>query len=113
MHQTKFLILVVMGIILSPFYVWADEATSNAIATHINANWYYYKGDKTKLKPVTIKIILDGDGELQDAKITQSSNSQGFDMSLIRAIRKSMPLPIPPEQLDEYRDFNLTFEPTR
>ncbi len=54
--------------------------------------------DATKLE-VVLRIVIEKDGRVSEARIEKGSGNLYFDDSVERAIRKASPLPIPPEQL--------------
>lgn len=86
----------------------ADGAVSDAIGQAVSKNWFY-QGYDTKGLAVTVQIQLSADGQLIGLNIVKRSGNDSFDQSLIRAIRKSDPLPIPTDKLAAYRDFEVTF----
>jgi colicin import membrane protein len=48
---------------------------------------------------VELRIVIEKDGRVSEARIEKGSGNLYFDDSVERAIRKASPLPIPPEQL--------------
>ncbi|HEX9204997.1 MAG TPA: cell envelope integrity protein TolA [Candidatus Deferrimicrobiaceae bacterium] len=48
---------------------------------------------------VELRIVIERDGRVSDTRIERSSGNHFFDESVLRAIRKASPLPVPPEQL--------------
>ncbi|MBI5904315.1 MAG: TonB C-terminal domain-containing protein [Deltaproteobacteria bacterium] len=48
---------------------------------------------------VEMRIVIEKDGKVSDARIEKGSGNVYFDESVRRAIRKASPLPVPPEQL--------------
>jgi len=48
---------------------------------------------------VEVRILIEKDGRVSDSRIERSSGNVYFDDSVLRAIRKASPLPVPPEQL--------------
>jgi len=48
---------------------------------------------------VEVRITIEKDGRVSDARIEKGSGNVYFDESVRRAIRKASPLPIPPERL--------------
>ena len=89
----------------------ATSGLVNAIRDHISRNWMIPPGLDLKGLSVTVNVQLDEAGNLTEVYVTQSSGQQFFDNSLLRAIQKSIPLPIPADQLAEFREIELTFQP--
>jgi TonB family protein len=54
--------------------------------------------DAAKLE-VQLVIMIEKDGRVTDTRIEKGSGNIYFDDSVLRAIRKTSPLPVPPEQL--------------
>jgi len=48
---------------------------------------------------VVLRIVIEKDGRVSEARIEKGSGNPYFDDSVERAIRKASPLPVPPEQL--------------
>jgi TonB family protein len=48
---------------------------------------------------VEVRIHIEKDGRVSGSRIERSSGNAYFDESVLRAIRKASPLPVPPEQL--------------
>jgi TonB family protein len=48
---------------------------------------------------VELRIVIEKDGRVSEARIEKGSGNPYFDDSVERAIRKASPLPVPPEQL--------------
>ena len=48
---------------------------------------------------VELRIVIEKDGRVSSERIEQGSGNPYFDDSVLRAIRKASPLPVPPEQL--------------
>jgi len=54
--------------------------------------------DAAKLE-VELRIVIEKDGRVSGERIERGSGNLYFDDSVLRAIRKASPLPVPPEQL--------------
>jgi TolA protein len=54
--------------------------------------------DAAKLE-VELRIMIEKDGRVSGERIERGSGNPYFDDSVLRAIRKASPLPVPPEQL--------------
>jgi colicin import membrane protein len=86
----------------------ADNAVTEGIGQAVNKNWFYQGYDVTGLS-VTVQVNVSADGQLENVRVIKSSGNAAFDSSLIRAIRKTDPLPIPSDKIGGYREFNMTF----
>lgn len=86
----------------------ADGAVSDGISQAVNKNWFY-QGYDVKGLSVTVQVNLSATGEVESVKVIESSGNNAFDSSLVRAIRKTNPLPIPTDKIGAYREFNMTF----
>lgn len=60
-------------------------------------------GGEHKL-PAVVRIKIEKDGRATNVRIEESSQNQYFDESVLRAIRKASPLPLPPGKLRENED---------
>jgi colicin import membrane protein len=59
-----------------------------------------------------VRFNIKDSGEISGLKIIQPSGNPSFDESVLRAVRKSNPLPPPPEALrKEFSEVELTFRP--
>ncbi len=86
----------------------SDGAINDGIGQAVSKNWYF-QGYDVKGLSVTVQVNLNADGTLQGVQVVNSSGNPAFDRSLVNAVRKSDPLPIPADKLAGYREFNLTF----
>ena len=86
-----------------------DKEIFNNIQKAVNKNWVIAPGIDYKRLSVSIEIGINSGGDLTSLKITRSSGNVDFDNSLIRAVRKSIPLPIPPEKREKFAEFELVF----
>jgi colicin import membrane protein len=76
----------------------------------IKDNWAW-AGQKNTLK-VVVGFGIKDSGDIFGIKIVQSSGDPSYDESVLRAIRKSSPLPVPPENYrKDFADVELTFRP--
>lgn len=89
----------------------ADSGTVNAIRSHIEKNWLVPPGLDLRGLTVTVLVSLDSNGGITNLRVSQSSGQTFFDESLKRAIYKSIPLPIPADKFEKFRELELTFSP--
>jgi TonB family protein len=90
-------------------------AYKNLIRTKIRQEWELIetkKFDKQDISTI-ITIQLDENGGIVDIAVTQSSENKLFDESVLQAIRRAQPLPLPPDEFaDAIKDgIELVFEP--
>jgi len=82
----------------------------NRMLSSIKDNWAWV-GQKSNLK-VVVHFSIKDSGEITGLKIVQSSGDQSYDESVLRAVKKSSPLPPPPEgSRKDFADVELTFRP--
>lgn len=87
----------------------ADNGVVSAIQQAINRNWTIPPGKDTRGLSVTVQISLASDGNITRLNVTRGSGDGAFDASLVRAIRKSIPLPIPADKFEKFQELELDF----
>ncbi len=87
----------------------SDQGVNDAIGNAVNANWTIPPGKDLRGLSITVQIQLSPAGDLSGLRVVKSSGDKSFDDSLVRAIRKSIPLPIPADKVSAYRDFEMAF----
>jgi TonB family protein len=82
----------------------------NRMLSTIKENWAWV-GQKTNLR-VVVRFGIKDNGEIASLKIVQASGDPSYDESVLRAVKKSSPLPAPPESVrKDFADVELTFRP--
>jgi colicin import membrane protein len=82
----------------------------NRMLSSIKDNWTWV-GQKTNLK-VVVHFSIKENGEITGLKIVQPSGDPSYDESVLRAVKKSSPLPPPPDNSrKDFADVELTFRP--
>ena len=82
----------------------------NQMLNSIKDNWAWV-GQKSNLK-VVVHFSIKENGEISGLKIVQPSGDPSYDESVLRAVKKSSPLPPPPEgSRKDFADVELTFRP--
>jgi colicin import membrane protein len=82
----------------------------NRMLNSIKDNWAWV-GQKSNLK-VVVHFSIKENGEISGLKIVQPSGDASYDESVLRAVKKSSPLPPPPEgSRKDFADVELTFRP--
>jgi colicin import membrane protein len=82
----------------------------NRMLSSIKDNWAWV-GQRSNLK-VVVHFSIRDNGEITNLKIIQSSGDSSYDESVLRAVKKSSPLPPPPESARrDFADVELTFRP--
>jgi len=82
----------------------------NRMLNSIKDNWAWV-GQRSNLK-VVVHFSIKENGEISGLKIVQPSGDASYDESVLRAVKKSSPLPPPPESSrKDFADVELTFRP--
>ncbi len=87
----------------------SDRGAVDAIREHIETNWVRPPGLKTDGMGAIIEVTVDIDGNVINQRVIESSGQAFYDDSLLRAVRKSIPLPIPRDKFDQFRVLELHF----
>ena len=83
------------------------------IRAHVSSYWSY----PSVVKPddeVTVNIILVPTGEVVNVQVTKGSGNALLDSSVLQAIRKASPLPVPKDIRvfeKDFRNFKMKFRP--
>lgn len=81
-----------------------------ALKRHIERNWYRTPGiANLNEMAVVVRVRVNRDGSIGSVDVVQSSGRAFFDNSLVRAVRKSVPLPIPADKYDIFKTIELRF----
>lgn len=82
----------------------------NRMLATIKENWAWV-GQRSNLR-VVVHFGIKENGEIFGLKIVQPSGDPTYDESVLRAVKKSSPLPAPPESYRrDFADVELTFRP--
>jgi colicin import membrane protein len=85
-------------------------AYQNRMLSTIKDNWAWV-GQRTNLR-VVVQFGIRENGEIFGLKIVTPSGDPSYDESVLRALKKSSPLPAPPEShRKDFADVELTFRP--
>jgi colicin import membrane protein len=85
-------------------------AYQNRMLSTIKDNWAWV-GARSNLR-VVVHFGIKENGEIVGLKIVQPSGDSSYDESVLRALKKSSPLPAPPETVrKDFADVELTFRP--
>ncbi len=80
------------------------------IVNTIKENWAW-PGQKGTLKAL-VRFSIKDNGEITGLKIAEPSGDAAFDESILRALRKSSPLPPPPESYrKDFAQVEMNFQP--
>lgn len=83
----------------------------NRMLSTIKDNWAWVGGQKSNLR-VVVRFNIKDNGEIAGLKIVQPSGDPSYDESVLRAVKKSSPLPAPPESVrKDFADVELSFRP--
>ena len=82
----------------------------NRMLGTIKDNWAWV-GQRSNLR-VVVHFSIKDNGEIAGLKIVQPSGDPSYDESVLRAVKKSSPLPAPPENYrKDFAEVELTFRP--
>ena len=88
-----------------PLSTWHD-----AVLNHLRSNWNRPVSIPGSLR-LQVAVQLSEDGEVLDSKILQPSFDSRFDQSILLAIRKASPFPVPTDVVDFDRVITPTLTP--
>ncbi len=94
------------GIVRPPeFFKYKD-----ILVKHIKSNWNWF--DTSQPYRAQVEMFIDKSGVVTKYKIVTSSGLERYDDSILRAIQKSSPVPIPPDNVYEFfKEIRLVFDP--
>ena len=82
----------------------------NRIFNTIKENWAWV-GQRSNLR-VVVQFSIKDNGDISGLKIVQASGDPSYDESVLRAVKKSSPLPAPPESYrKDFAEVELAFRP--
>ncbi|MGE5818773.1 MAG: cell envelope integrity protein TolA [Deltaproteobacteria bacterium] len=82
----------------------------NRMLSTIKGNWTWV-GGKSNLR-VVVRFNIKDSGEIAGLKIVQPSGDPSYDESVLRAVRKSSPLPAPPDSVrKDFAEVTIRFRP--
>jgi colicin import membrane protein len=82
----------------------------NRMLSTIKDNWAWV-GQRSNLR-VVVHFNIKDTGEVVGLRIVQPSGDPSYDESVLRAVKKSSPLPAPPETVrQDFADVELSFRP--
>jgi colicin import membrane protein len=82
----------------------------NRMLSTIKDNWAWV-GGRGNLR-VVVRFNIKDSGEIAGLKIIQPSGDPSYDESVLRAVRKSSPLPAPPESVrKDFAEVEIRFRP--
>jgi len=84
-----------------------------AIRNRIQPFWVHPPGSRRDLScTVGVQLLPSGDVVPDSVRILSPSGDLAYDRSVVAAIYKASPLPVPTGRLfDEFRDFKFVFKP--
>lgn len=82
----------------------------NRMLATIKENWAWV-GQRSNLR-VVVQFGIRENGDIVGLKIVQPSGDPSYDESVLRALKKSSPLPAPPENYrKDFADVEISFRP--
>jgi colicin import membrane protein len=83
----------------------------NRLLSTIKENWAWVGGQRSNLR-IVVHFNIKENGEIIGLKVVQPSGDLSYDESVVRAVKKSSPLPPPPESVrKDFSEVELTFRP--
>lgn len=80
------------------------------LETHVRKGWKWHQ-PASQLQAV-VKFRISPSGVISDIKMSASSGNALFDQSVVRAVSKASPVPIPPQQFyDDFKYVEIDFNP--
>src|SRR4029079_5955214 len=80
----------------------------NRMLSTIKENWAWV-GQRSNLR-VVVHLSIKDNGDISGLKVVQPSGDPSYDESVLRAVKKSSPLPAPPESYRKaFAEAELTF----
>ena len=77
---------------------------------HIKSGWRW--NDTSAALVAQVQIEIEPDGKVRDVFLRKGSGNSLYDDSIIRAVRKASPVPVPPDTVYQYfKSVLLTFDP--
>ena len=100
--------------VLSPPVTEEDKSLERTIASRIRDTWVRRLGSGRRDLSCTIEIQLLSNGEVvaDSVRLVRSSGDPAYDRSVVAAVYKASPLPVPAGPLFErFRKLRLEFKP--
>jgi colicin import membrane protein len=80
------------------------------LEVHIKRGWHWY--DNTANLQTKVVFNISPEGNLSNLRVDLSSGVREFDESVLRAMNKANPVPVPPASvMADFRTVHLTFDP--
>ena len=94
------------GVLRPPeFFIYRD-----LLKNHIKKGWNWY--DQNATLSTVISFRVSPDGALSDINIDTGSGNRNYDESVLRAVEKASPAPVPPAKVYEFfKEVRMTFTP--
>ncbi len=88
------------------------QQAQTAIRLKISRYWKRSSTSRQDLQ-CTVRVRLARGGEVMGAKVVRSSGSAAFDRTVLSAVRRASPLPLPqnPELFEQFREIEFVFRP--
>lgn len=87
-------------------------STITNIQKAIYKNWLLPPGTPAQNLSASVLVTIKPGGEVEDVRVGRSSGQSAFDYSLLRAVKRSSPLPVPAVQYEKFKEMELFFDPT-
>lgn len=87
-----------------------QQGEADAIRAHIYKSWTKPTGVRTEGLMALIRVRLDEGGNITGLQLLESSGQTAYDNSAMRAIQKSVPIPIPAGEYDTFKELEVYFD---
>jgi TonB family protein len=83
---------------------------SQRVSSTIKRNWV--ETDRKSGLVARVRFEISPDGEVSNIRLERSSGDKAYDLSVLRAVQRSSPLPPPPERhRDDFHEMEIDFHP--
>ena len=87
----------------------AEASEIAKIQKHIEQHWLRPSGLRTEDLGTVVEVRLTPDGEVSGLKVVTPSGQRFYDDSVLRAVRKAVPIPLPTGKYETYKVLMLHF----
>lgn len=91
------------------------DSVTAAIKRKVQNSWLRPPSASSKNLQATVRVRLNDSGSVLLVQVLKSSGNAAFDRSVVSAVNKADPLPMPKSRtlISEFREFTFIFRPTK
>ncbi|WP_293645732.1 cell envelope integrity protein TolA, partial [Thiolapillus sp.] len=91
------------------------DSVTAAIKRKVQNSWLRPPGAAGRDLQATVRVRLNDSGSVSLVRVIKPSGSSAFDRSVVSAVNKADPLPMPksPTLISEFREFTFIFRPNK